>query len=270
MYFPGLSFIVLKTCWKFCSNVSPISSISIPCFCSLAYKIKLYPFFARKDRLIKMCLLFLTLWKFYILCANNVVLTLNILSVHTVFYFKHPECSHSLPTMNISSVDKMMLRCYPTLNTPKFFSLSCLLYMYLEHPDCSCCFTTLNILNVHVVFLPWTSWALWGPCHPVGPYRTVEGRCRHWPGSGPYWILSIGMKARKGHLHTRCNTCMSKTRIVNFFIGETLESQCGRHLIAIHPLHVKACTFSFYFYTENSNSILLLLSYFQSTSFRRI
>lgn len=41
MYLPGLSFIVLRTCWKFCSNVSPISSISIPCFCCLAYKIKL-------------------------------------------------------------------------------------------------------------------------------------------------------------------------------------------------------------------------------------
>lgn len=185
--------------------------------------------------------------------------TLNIPSVHTVYL---PWTSRVLTRW-----------CYAVIlpwTLPSFFSLSCLLYMYLEHPDCSCCFTTLNILNVHVVFLPWTSWALWGPCHPVGPYRTVEGRCRHWPGSGPYWILSIGMKAREGHLHTRCNTCMSKTRIVNFFIGETLESQCGRHLIAIHPLHVKACTFSFYFYTENSNSILLLLSYFQSTSFRRI
>lgn len=40
MYFPGLSFIVLRTCWKFCSNVSPISSISIPCFCCLAFKIQ--------------------------------------------------------------------------------------------------------------------------------------------------------------------------------------------------------------------------------------
>lgn len=106
MYLPGLSFIVLRTCWKFCSNVSPISSISIPCFCCLAYKIKL-PIFARKDRLIKTCLFFLTLRQFYILCANNVVLTLNILSVYAVFYFKHPECSHSLPTLNILSVDKM-------------------------------------------------------------------------------------------------------------------------------------------------------------------
>lgn len=105
-------------------------------------------------------------------------------------------------------------------------------------------FYTLNILNFHIVFLPWTSWlftlfsyfenpershcilpwtswVLWGPCHPVGPYRTGEGRCRHWPGSGPYWILSIGMKAREGHLRTSLDVipvCLKRELLT--FLGE--------------------------------------------------
>lgn len=166
----------------------------------------------------KTCL-FLSLRKFYILCANDVVLTLNILSVYAVFYFKHPGCSHSWPTVNILSVNKMwslIIRLFKVTllsyleHSQVFFPKeSCLLYMYTLNILIVRGFSTLNILNVPAVFLPWTSWALWGPCHPVGPYRTGEGRCRHWPGSGPYWNLSKGIKAREGHLHTKCKTGMS-------------------------------------------------------------
>lgn len=134
--------------------------------------------------------------------------TLNILGVHTVDL---PWTSWVLTRCDPWSFECLRLRCYPTLNTPKFFfpKESCLLYMYTLNILIVRGFSTLNILNVPAVFLPWTSWALWGPCHPVGPYRTGEGRCRHWPGSGPYWNLSKGIKAREGHLHTKCKTGMS-------------------------------------------------------------
>lgn len=134
--------------------------------------------------------------------------TLNFLCVHTVYL---PWTSWVLTRCDPWSFECLRLRCYPTLNTPMFFfpKESCLLYMYTLNILIVRGFSTLNILNVPAVFLPWTSWALWGPCHPVGPYRTGEGRCRHWPGSGPYWILSKGIKAREGHLHTKCKTGMS-------------------------------------------------------------
>lgn len=93
----------------------------------------------------KTCL-FLSLRKFYILCANNVVLTLNILSVYAVFYFKLPMCSHSLPTVNILSVDKMWSLII------RVFKVT--LLSYLEHSQV---FFSLR-KAVYSTCIPWTSW----------------------------------------------------------------------------------------------------------------
>lgn len=71
--------------------------------------------------------------------------TLNILGVHTVDL---PWTSWVLTRCDPWSFECLRLRCYPTLNTPKFFSLRKAVY--------STCIPWTSWL--FVVFLLWTSW----------------------------------------------------------------------------------------------------------------